>query len=74
MEKSEIEEKLISSTNKVMNVNVVEFYKVAFKTVLDLVRTRKVYIHKGIAYIPHTELTSLFVSHFRNALMQGLEV
>lgn len=73
-EKDEIREELHSSTSKVSNVDLAEFYKVPFQKVADLIRLRKVYLSQGMAYIPNTDLVSLFVSYFRQNLVEGLEV
>ncbi|XP_058809183.1 DNA primase large subunit-like isoform X2 [Phymastichus coffea] len=45
-----------------------DFYELPFYEIFDLVSDRKVYVHKGIAYVPQTELQSVFVSHFRHYL------
>lgn len=45
-----------------------------FQKVIDLVRSRKVYVTKGVAYVPQTDLISLFVSYFRKNLLEGMDV
>ncbi|XP_076240348.1 DNA primase large subunit [Calliopsis andreniformis] len=72
-EKNEIREELRSSTPKVSNIDITEFYKVPFQKVTDLVRSRRVFITQGIAYIPQVDLVSLFVSYFRQNLLDGME-
>ncbi|XP_033644569.1 DNA primase large subunit-like [Asterias rubens] len=51
-----------------------DFYKVPFTEALDLVRGRKVYLHKGWAYVPHNDLVSIILSAFRSHLSQALAV
>lgn len=36
-----------------------DYIKVPFKEALNLVATRQVYVHKGIAYVPLTKLTTI---------------
>ncbi|XP_033318780.1 DNA primase large subunit-like [Bombus bifarius] len=71
-EKDELREELGSSTAKVKNVDMTEFYKVPFQKVTDLIRSRRVYLNQGIAFIPQTDLVSLFVSCFRKNLVDGM--
>ena len=72
-EKDNIREELGSSTWKVLSIDTTEFYKVPFQRVTDLVRSRKVYLSQGIAYVPQSDLVSLFVSYFRKSLYDGME-
>ncbi|KZC07086.1 PREDICTED: DNA primase large subunit-like [Dufourea novaeangliae] len=72
-ERHEIREELYSSTPKLVNIELSEFYKVPFRKVTDLVRSRRVYITEGMAYIAQADLVSLFVSHFRANLHDSLE-
>nr|XP_033330204.1 DNA primase large subunit-like isoform X1 [Megalopta genalis]XP_033330205.1 DNA primase large subunit-like isoform X1 [Megalopta genalis] len=72
-EKDAIREELRSSTAKVSNVDISEFYKVPFLRVTDLVKSRKVYLTNGMAYIPQASLVSLFVSYLRNILIDGIK-
>ncbi|XP_043288317.1 DNA primase large subunit-like [Venturia canescens] len=72
-EKESLRDNLFHSTARVSAVEHTEFYKVPFEKVPDLIRTRKVYLHKGYAYIPLSELVSLFVSEFKATLNRYLE-
>ncbi|XP_076624731.1 DNA primase large subunit [Colletes latitarsis] len=72
-EKDKIREELLSSNSKFSNINLTEFYTVAFQKVTDLVRLRKVYLAQGMAYIPQESLVSLFVSYFKKQLVDGME-
>lgn len=71
-EKNEIREELRSSTSRNVNVDTVEFYKVPFQKVADLVRLRRVYLSKGTAFIPQADLISVFVTYFRSILLDSM--
>lgn len=73
-EKEELKEELSLSSGKVANIDIADIYKVPFEKVIDLVRGRKVYLKAGMAYITHMDLSSVFLSHFRDNLIRGLEV
>ncbi|EZA50490.1 hypothetical protein DMN91_009628 [Ooceraea biroi] len=72
-EKEELKEELSLSSGKVANIDIADIYKVPFEKVIDLVRARRVYLKAGMAYITHMDLSSVFVSHFRDNLVRGLE-
>ncbi|KAK2575469.1 hypothetical protein KPH14_011200 [Odynerus spinipes] len=72
-EKEQIREDLQMSTVRVASIDTIDFYKVSFRKVIDLVRTRKVYVERGIAYVPRTDLISLCISYFRQKLTVGME-
>ncbi|XP_047355245.1 DNA primase large subunit-like isoform X2 [Vespa velutina] len=72
-EKERIREDLQTSTFKVTNIDTIDFYKVPFQKVIDLVRARKVYLEDGMAYVPRNDLISLCVSYFRQKLILGIE-
>lgn len=72
-EKEERREVLIDSTAKdITDFDSVNFYKIPFGDVLDLVADRKVYLHKGLAYVPESELLSVFVATYRHHLTTEL--
>ncbi|XP_076056994.1 DNA primase subunit 2 [Oratosquilla oratoria] len=50
------------------------FYKVPFTEALELVRTRKVFLKKGFAYVPDTDLVALVTAAFRTSLSHALAV
>jgi DNA primase large subunit len=50
------------------------FYKVNFTKVIDLVRTRRVYLLQGKAYVPQSELISALASEFKLKLMDKLNI
>ncbi|KAL2743463.1 DNA primase large subunit-like [Vespula maculifrons] len=72
-EKERIREDLQTSTYKVTNIDTIDFYKVPFQKVIDLVKARKVYLEDGIAYVPRNDLISLCISYFKQKLIAGIE-
>jgi len=64
--------KAVMFNDKEENFEEMNFYKVPFVSVLDLVRTRKVYLHKGEAYVPDKELVSIIIGIYRTHLSQAL--
>ncbi|GAB2297732.1 hypothetical protein Dimus_031819 [Dionaea muscipula] len=48
------------------------FYKVPFEEVPELVSSRRVYIHKGHAYVAMNQVGSLVVTQFRSLLSKAL--
>ena len=50
------------------------FYRVPFEEVCDLVRSRRVYLVQGQAYVPQESLASLVVGIFRSRLSKALAV
>lgn len=73
-EKNTLQKKLISSSHGVSGTKVEEqdFYKVPFQDALDLVRTRKVYLRAGYAYIPHQDIVTIVLNDFRTRLSKAL--
>jgi DNA primase large subunit len=51
-----------------------DFYELPFDEVVDLISERKVYVHRGVAYVPQSEFVSVFVTHFRSNLALELNV
>ena len=49
------------------------FYKIPFTEVCDLVRSRRVFIKKGIAYVPQRDLLSALSTRFATELTAKLE-
>lgn len=72
-EKNEIIHLLRESTQH-QNIDTMEFYKVKFYEVLDLVRARRVYLSGGYAYIPHKDFISVLSAQYRTHLKQSLAV
>ncbi|PSN58438.1 DNA primase large subunit [Blattella germanica] len=73
-EKMNLREKLCESSFMVSSAGVenYEFYRVPFTEVKDLVRSRKVYLSGGFAYVPSTDLLSILSSVFRTNLSHGI--
>lgn len=62
-----------SSKEASFNFSKAFFYKVPFTEVCDLVRSRRVYIKKGIAFVPQRDLISALTSRFIAELTAKLE-
>lgn len=72
-EKNEVIQHLRDST-PYSNVDNMKFYKVKFYEVLDLVKSRRVYLDGGYAYIPHRDFISVLSAQYRTHLKQSLAV
>lgn len=51
-----------------------EYFKVPFQLVSELLRNRKVFLHKGIAFINNEDIISVITNSFRSSLAQYLAV
>nr|XP_019945217.1 PREDICTED: DNA primase large subunit [Paralichthys olivaceus] len=73
-EKKTLKDYLINSSYAVSGITVEEqdFYKVPFQDALDLVRTRKVYLKGGYAYIPHQDIVTIVLNDFRTRISKAL--
>ncbi|XP_028279149.1 DNA primase large subunit [Parambassis ranga] len=73
-EKAALKDKLINSSYAVSGITVTDqdVYKVPFQDALDLVRTRKVYLKAGYAYIPHQDIVTIVLNDFRTKLSKAL--
>ncbi|KAI5617452.1 DNA primase large subunit [Silurus asotus] len=73
-EKNNLKEQLINSSYAVSGITILEqdFYKVPFQDALDLVRTRKVFLKGGYAYIPHQDIVAIVLNDFRTKLSKAL--
>ncbi|XP_060943494.1 DNA primase large subunit [Limanda limanda] len=73
-EKKTLQEKLINSSYAVSGITVEEqdFYKVPFQDALDLVRSRRVYLKAGYAYIPHQDIVAIVLNDFRTRISKAL--
>lgn len=54
------------------NVDGIEFYKVSFLNVLDLVRQRKVFLKEGYAYVSSMDFISIIGNHHQEFIEKGL--
>lgn len=75
-EKDSIKNELVESTAGMSSASVdtVDFYKVPFTEVCSLVKNRRVYLQKGFAYIPSSELVVCILTKFRAQLSEALAV
>uniref|UniRef100_A0A3P9LEQ8 DNA primase large subunit n=1 Tax=Oryzias latipes TaxID=8090 RepID=A0A3P9LEQ8_ORYLA len=73
-EKKELSDKLLMSSYSVSGVTVekLEFYKVPFQDALDLVRSRKVYLKAGFAFVPQQDIVTIVLNDFRTRLSKAL--
>ncbi|KAL7878065.1 hypothetical protein SRHO_G00047080 [Serrasalmus rhombeus] len=73
-EKKKLTDQLINSSYGLSGATIVEqdFYKVPFQDALDLVRTRKVFLQGGYAYIPHQDIVTIVLNDFRTRLSKAL--
>ncbi|KAM4599238.1 DNA primase large subunit isoform 1-T1 [Fundulus diaphanus] len=72
-EKEQLKDELLNSSHSVSGVSLEsDFYKVPFQDALDLVRTRKVYLREGYAYIPQSEIVAIVLNDFRTRLSKAL--
>ncbi|XP_061425179.1 DNA primase large subunit isoform X3 [Lethenteron reissneri] len=79
LSKEEIKEyelKLTASTYGMSHhkVNESTFYKVPFTDALELVRSRKVFVRRGIAFIPQRDLVTIVLNDFRQNLSRALTI
>ncbi|XP_013394623.1 DNA primase large subunit [Lingula anatina] len=69
--------KKLADSHKDMTISLAEatdFYRVPFTEALDLVKARKVYVHRGYVYVPYNELVSIILGVFRTHLSHALAV
>ncbi|KAF5401256.1 Eukaryotic-type DNA primase large subunit [Paragonimus heterotremus] len=72
-ERLHIRQQLIAGTAASgIDFQTTAFYKVYFTEVPELVRSRRIFIRAGFAYVPDSDLVSLVVSHFRTSLSCNL--
>ena len=64
---------VVRSYNQSLNtLTDTSFYKVPFEEVLDLVASRRVYIHQGQAFAPREQLVTIVANRFRSMLSESL--
>ncbi|XP_020623549.1 DNA primase large subunit-like [Orbicella faveolata] len=73
-EREEKESELMDAGFNLSHLKVVatDYFKVPFVEALDLVRSRKVYLENGFAYVPRDDLVSLVANEFRMQLSRAL--
>lgn len=70
-QKQEIRQELQGSVKE--TIDSVDFYKVGFLAVLDLVRQRKCFLKAGFAYVSSLDFSSIIGSHHQKFIEKGLE-
>lgn len=73
-EKQSLASELVNSTAKTIVFEACSFYKVPFTQVLDLVKSRRVLVRDGFAYVPYQDLLSILSSIFRAKLSHALSI
>lgn len=73
-EKRSLGEQLLAATPGVRRLEEENWFKVHWTRVPELVEHRSVFLHKGKAYVPMREQTSMILTEFTNRLDKALEV
>ncbi|XP_074640778.1 DNA primase large subunit-like [Tubulanus polymorphus] len=75
-ERERLKPLLVSSSYDITPAKIqgIDYFKVPFTEAHDLVRSRKIYLEKGYAYVPHSDLVSLIAGVFRTNLSHALSV
>lgn len=63
-----------STAREIGDFENTDFYELPFDEVVDLVSDRKVFLNKGVAYVPQSDLMTVFLAHFRSNLAVELNV
>lgn len=73
-EKKELLPYLVASGFKLNQDDVMrsDYFRIAFEEALELVRSRKVYVHRGDAFIPRRDMMSIIAGLFRARLSAAL--
>lgn len=72
-EKESLRGELYAACSHVPNVENEDFYRVPFEDVPELVRSRRVYVKAGEAYVAASDLVTILVNIFRTELRAALE-
>lgn len=74
-QKNEIKDGLYESTvyQSIVQIEAMDFYKVRFTDVLDLIRGRKCYLKGGFAYVCANDFVSIIVNKHQQLLEDGLQ-
>lgn len=74
-QKLEIKDRLLESTSGMMvqKIDSMDFYKVSFLEVLDLVRTRRCFLKEGFAYVSTFDFVSIVGSKHQQFIENGLQ-
>lgn len=69
-QKQEVRQELQSSV--LQNIDIIDFYKVSFLAVLDLVRQRRCFLKAGFAYVSSMDFSSIIGNHHQKFIEKGL--
>ncbi|XP_065077060.1 DNA primase large subunit [Ochlerotatus camptorhynchus] len=74
-QKNEIKDGLYESTvyQSIVQIEAMDFYKVRFTDVLDLVRGRKCYLKGGFAYVCASDFVSIIANKHQQLMEDGLQ-
>lgn len=74
-QKSDIKDRLLESTSmlSVHKMDSMDFYKVKFLEVLDLVKTRRCFLKDGYAYVSTFDFVSIIGSKHQHFIENGLQ-
>ena len=65
---------MYASTVKDTDFENTDFYELPFDEVVDLIADRRVYVHRGVAYVPQNDLNTVFIAHFKSNIAVELNV
>lgn len=72
-QKQELREPLQNSLAHSQNISDIDFYKVSWTCVLDLVRQRRCFLKQGFAYVSSMDFSSIIGNHHQKFIEQGLQ-
>lgn len=72
-QKQELRQELQSQLMQNRNVDDIDFYKVSWTTVPDLVRHRKCFLKNGYAYVSSMDFSYIIGSHHQKFIEKGLQ-
>lgn len=74
-QKNEVKSGLFASTMGINNMTIdsLDFYKVYFLEVLDLIKSRRCYLKNGYAYVSSSDFVSIISGQFQFEIEKGLE-
>lgn len=71
-QKDELWQELSAQCLVTQKIDNLDFYKVSFLAVLDLVRLRKCFLQRGFAYVSSTDFSSIIGNHHQKFIEKGL--
>lgn len=75
-QKNEVKDGLYESTmgQSASKIELLDFYKVHFTEVLDLVKGRRCFLKNGFAYVNSSDFVSIIATKYQSELERGLQV